>query len=510
MSSPRRSWLYRSRATSVTSPVLFLCLTVGLFAPQLHAQGTIIQYGHKAKVDKGPRAVGLVQLPAKGKPRLIPVAVMVDGKFYDADSYKAAPVPMAVDFGTVYEAFHGGVSQGIFTITQPGQLEHTWIAEGKWLSGDMRAAEEKKKKKFSPPVIEDENGPPVLHRRKTADSENKDEKKDQSKDDKKDQSKDDKDKQAKDAKEATGDTKDKSASSSDKSASPDQKQPPEKPKEEQKTPTATPGSTTAASPPPATPKASSENDSSSSSEEPPSDPNRPRLRRGAPPDPNVRRDVYTKFERLPAPAAKSSATQKTGAADSAALQVTTYPAVSDAGGPDPTPYVYDVKPGEEESYRAKMLELAGAQLRGPTLAAKQAKASRQKSSSAKATKLPKVEFDDVALRIFDLSNSNEPVLVLSAKARVVAAGGSDDAVEPKEITLIARTNLEGELKKLFFSQTDSRHLDETPRMEIVDAVDADGDGRGELLFRRIFDNGSAYGIYRVSSDKLWPLFEGTP
>ena len=479
----------------------------------LHAQGPIIQYGQKVKVDKGPRAVGLVQLPAKGKPRLIPIAIMVDGKFYDADSYKAAPVPMAVDFGIVYEAFHGGVSQGIFTITQPGQLEHTWIAEGKWLSADMRAAEEKKKKKFAPPAIEDENGPPVLHRRKTADSENKDEKKDQSKHEKKDQSKDDKDKQGKDAKEATGDSKDKSAASAGKSAPPDQKQPPEARKEETKTATANSGSTTApsatAAGTPAPPKVSSDT-GSSSSDEPPSDPNRPRLRRGAPADPNVRRDVYAKFEPLPAPSAKSSANQKAGATDSAAIQVTTYPAVSDAGGPDPTPYAYDVKPSEEESYRAKMLELAGAQLRGPALAAKQAKVSRQKSSSAKATKLPKVEFDDVALRIFDLSNSNEPVLVLSAKARVVVAGKADNEVEPKEITLIARTNLEGELKKLFFSQTDSRHLDETPRMEIVDAVDADGDGRGELLFRRIFDNGSAYGIYRVSSDKLWPLFEGTP
>jgi hypothetical protein len=478
---------------------------------RLQAQGPIIQYGHKVKIDKGPRAVGLVQLPAKGKPRLIPIAIMVDGKFYDADSYKAAPVPMAVDFGIVYEAFQGGVSQGIFTITQPGQLEHTWIAEGKWLSADMRAAEEKKKKKFAPPSIEDENGPPVLHRRKTADSENKDEKKNQSKDDKKDPSKDDKDKQGKEAKDAkAANGEDKTAAASDKSASPDQKQPQEKPKEEQKTATAAPGSTNAASPAPDAPKASTENESSSSSDEPPADPNRPRLRRGAPADPNVRRDVYAKFEPLPAVAAKSSATQKAGATESAAIQVTTYPAVSDAGGPDPTPYVYDVKPSEEETYRAKMLELAGAQLRGPTLAAKQAKVSSQKSTTAKASKLPKVEFDDVALRIFDLSNSNEPVLVLSAKARVVAAGGSDDQVEPKEITLIARTNLEGELKKLFFSQTDSRHLDETPRMEIVDAVDADGDGRGELLFRRIFDNGSAYGIYRVSSDKLWPLFEGTP
>jgi hypothetical protein len=43
-------------------------------------------------------------------------------------------------------------------------------------------------------------------------------------------------------------------------------------------------------------------------------------------------------------------------------------------------------------------------------------------------------------------------------------------------------------------------------MELIDAVDADGDGRGELLFRRTFD-GSAYAIYRVTADGLWPLFE---
>jgi len=47
-------------------------------------------------------------------------------------------------------------------------------------------------------------------------------------------------------------------------------------------------------------------------------------------------------------------------------------------------------------------------------------------------------------------------------------------------------------------------------MELIDAVDADGDGRGELLFRRTFDDGSAYAIYRVTRDGLWPLFEGTP
>ena len=75
--------------------------------------------------------------------------------------------------------------------------------------------------------------------------------------------------------------------------------------------------------------------------------------------------------------------------------------------------------------------------------------------------------------------------------------------------LIARTNLDGEMQKLFFSQTDSRHLDETPRMELIDAIDADGDGRGELLFRRSSGTGSAYAIYRVTRDRLWPLYEGT-
>ncbi len=177
-----------------------------------------------------------------------------------------------------------------------------------------------------------------------------------------------------------------------------------------------------------------------------------------------------------------------------------------------------MKPAEETSYRNKMLDLAATQIRAQANAAtKDAAATPKKSLAAKSAaksggKLSAPVFDDVSLRIFDLSNSNEPVLVLSAKTHPAAATGSatGSVEERKEITLIARTNLEGELRKLFFSETDSRHLDVTPRMELIDAVDADGDGRGELLFRRTFDDGSAYAIYRVTADRLWPLFEPTP
>ena len=451
------------------------------------------QYGRKPASVKGPRALGLVQLSPKGKARLTPIAIMMDGKFYDAGSYKAAPVPMALDFGIVYEGFRSGVSQGVFTITQPGQLNHVWIAEGTWLPAG--AVDPHQHKKYSAPVIadDDKEGPPVLHRRQKPDSDSSSDSKDKDKD--KDQ-----------PKPAAAPAPTTAAPPASAPTSPDAKAPPAP--ETAKTPA-----------PPEAPKASA-------SDEPIEDPNRPRLRRGKP-DSSARHEPFTTFDPLTeaAPAGTSSGTSSaTGkpdakaGKDSAAAppQIISIPAISDAGGPDPRPYTYDMKPAEEASYRSKMLDLAATQLQAQASAATKEtaatpkKSSTGKSASKSAGKLPKPVFDDVSLRIFDLSSSNEPVLVLSAKTHSPAAGANAGFEEPKEIMLIARTNLEGELHKLFFSQTNSRHLDVFPRMELIDAVDADGDGRGELLFRRTFDSGSAYAIYRVTADRLWPLFEGTP
>jgi hypothetical protein len=465
----------------------------GVTSSRAAAQGLTTQYGHKPAAIKGPRALGLVQLSPKGKARFIPIAIMIDGKFYDAGSYKAAPVPMALDFGIIYEGFRSGVSQGVFTITQPGQLNHVWIAEGKWLPAG--AIDPNKRKKYSTPVIvdDDKNGPPVLHRRsEKSDSDTGSDSKG------KDNSNNDKGQQKPTAAAAPSPTTGPPAS----------------------TPTPSVAATPPATNPPApaeTPKASAPA-SAQQDDEPIGDPNRPRLRRGKP-DSTVHSEPFATFDVLP-PAA-SAGTGKPDAKtakDSAAPspQIVTIPAISDADGPDPRPYTYDLKPEEEAVYRDKMLDLAATQLGAPAgTAAKEGapaskKASASKSAGKSAAKLLKPAFDDVNLRIFDLSNSNEPVLVLSAKTQPPAVSATGNVEEPREITLIARTNLEGELQKLFFSQTDSRHLDVAPRMELIDAVDADGDGRGELLFRRTFDDGSAYSIYRVTADGLWPLFEGTP
>ena len=159
---------------------VILAVWFGFASSWLAAQAALPQYGRKPPADKGPRALGLIQLsPTSKKARIIPIAIMMDGKFYDAGAYKADPVPMALDFGIVYEGFRSGVSQGVFTITQPGQLNHVWIAEGTWLPAGSKALE--KHKKYSPPVIEDEDksGPPVLHRRaEKTDSDSKDNDKD--------------------------------------------------------------------------------------------------------------------------------------------------------------------------------------------------------------------------------------------------------------------------------------------------------------------------------------------
>jgi len=354
---------------------------------------------------------------------------MVDGKFFDAGAYLAKPVPMAVDFGIVYEGFRTGVSQGIFTITQPGQTQHGWVALGTWLPAGMKPPE--KHKKADMPVIDDNagEGPPKLHRGGNA------------------------------------------ASSSDQTKPAPAPAPPAtgpKPPETAKAPP----------PPVAAPEAIE-------------DPNRPTLRRGIPS--GERREQTANLDE-PEFSAKPSA--------SAPNPIQVIPAISDAGGPDPRPYSYDIKADEEAAYRKKMLQLAGeliAKAKGKPSPAPTTTRKGQAAANAPA-------FDDVHLRVFDLTTSNEPVLILSAKTRPPATGSA----LPQEITLVARTTLENDLHKLFFSATDRQHLDIAPEMELIDAVDADGDGRGELLFRRTFDNGSSYAIYRAAADQLWPLYEGVP
>jgi hypothetical protein len=125
---------------------------------------------------------------------------------------------------------------------------------------------------------------------------------------------------------------------------------------------------------------------------------------------------------------------------------------------------------------------------------------------------------NVVIRSFDLDLSNDAVMVISAeapplvppqsktqsagKAPVVGAGA------PRYVTVIARVDFEGTPHKLASSVTDASRLDVAPRLELIDAVDVDGDGFGELLFRQYGFDEKSFVIYQIGRFTVTKLFEG--
>jgi hypothetical protein len=193
------------------------------------------------------------------------------------------------------------------------------------------------------------------------------------------------------------------------------------------------------------------------------------------------------------------------------------PAISDADGPEPHSYIYDVKPDEELALRNKMQALAADEVRAriKQLFSEQVGSTEavrgSKPHSRTSTKTPQPNFEDVQFRVFDLSSSNEPVMVFSAAARMPERVTQDAPADLQYfVTLVARQDINGDLHKAFSKVSDTQHLDVEPKFELIDAVDVDGDGRAELLFRKIYDASSAFVVYRVIGDQLYALFDGTP
>jgi hypothetical protein len=412
-------------------------LVVALAVVSILAGAAVGQY-RRQQASKGPRAVAVIEFDAKGVAHLVPVTVLIEGKWYDAGLYKADPVPMALEPETVYEAMHNGEPVGLFTVTEPGTINGAWVAKGRWREGvEPPVKEAKVEAKAASP--EDER--PILRR----------------------------------------------PGAEKKTETP----PPPAPKPE-------------ATPPPPPPKPA----------EPPEEAPRPVLHRGKPAG-------AEQAEKLPGDVTGPSAIApaKSAAAGATAAPARVLVAVSDAKNNEFRPFNYPWNAEERQKLTRQMTDLALAELN--------AYARAHPGPSPAAT------LQDVQVHAFDLDLSNEPELVLTARvgeappepprpAAPKGRGTQPRAAVPQPepafggsvefyVTVVARQDFNLDLHKLFSAVTDNKHLDAYPRLELIDAVDADGNGRGELLFRRINDQGRSFIIYRVGADELSELYDsGAP
>lgn len=481
----------------------------------------------KKKNVKGPRAVGLLQLNSSGKGTLIPVAILVEGKFYDASIYKAEPVPMALEGGTVYEVEKSGESQGLFTVTGALHSKNPtsstpWMGAGSYLLNGAEVARKAHKAEDKPIGLDNDNdAPPKLTREK----------------------------KATEADQSSGSSSTSGAGGSDTSAKGSSGQPPSKPAstdskkgddkngKPQGTPSATEQAPTAqpaqASTGPesssqgaankSSPSQGSSADSSAGAKDnegqgTPSE-YRPTLRRGkptevAPADVDAGAKADTTGSAVKG--AGATAVGTAGGEPGKLAQFIFLPAISDAGGPQPQSYQFFWKEGEEDDRRKQMLTLAANEVRlyvaareKGTIPAKVAvaKSGATKAPARKAAAKFEPIFENIQFRAFDVWKNNQPVMVLTAEAHLPMAAGATTAPLVYNVAIAARTDIYGDLRKLYAGVTDKFHLDVTPRLELIDAVDADGDGRGELLFRETSDAGNGYVIYRATGDTLWKMFD---
>jgi hypothetical protein len=106
---------------------------------------------------------------------------------------------------------------------------------------------------------------------------------------------------------------------------------------------------------------------------------------------------------------------------------------------------------------------------------------------------------DEQFRVFELSYGSGATIVLSAHTEGAGA-------KQKFVTLIAQPNLYGAAIVLLKNVTDAAHLDDNPRLRLIDAVDAMADNRGELLFELRGATQRQFALYRVlrgSAEKVF-------
>jgi hypothetical protein len=405
------------------------------------------------------RAVAVLEWTgAPGKPsasRIIPISVFDGEQYQPGGLYLARPEPLALESGTEYVLQDAGVARGLFDINTAQDVEGYWFGYGAWrpMAAPPRQQRAKQGKNMPQVVTDAGNGRPHF--------------------------------------------KNKDSSGSQDSSAPS-------------------GSTSPSTNPPASSSGSG------------GDPDRPTLRRRS--DSSSSSSSTTSSASSADPAAPETATggadpdrphmahgqQSPTDKDFEPAKLSGTPpdlqqmiAVSDASDREGHPFVYLWADAADATTMKAQMEIAAsnaiAAAAPPVKAAPKAHAAatttaQHRHTASKAPPAsPQLVFTNERFKAYELTYSGGATLVFSGET-------TDPAGKVKYVTVIAQPDFNGVPKVLFKSVTDDDHLDQTPKMRLVDAVDARANNRGDLVFELSSRHDREFVIYRVASGQAEQVF----
>ncbi len=106
---------------------------------------------------------------------------------------------------------------------------------------------------------------------------------------------------------------------------------------------------------------------------------------------------------------------------------------------------------------------------------------------------------DEQLTPYTLSYGGLPTFVYTAQSPITTGG-------PVYVTLVAQRLPSGELQVALSSITDASHLDRTPWLRLVDAVDPDASHRASLLFELRAQTSRQFALYTLTTAKAEQQF----
>ncbi|HTC93322.1 MAG TPA: hypothetical protein VK699_07715 [Terriglobales bacterium] len=427
------------------------------------------------------RALAVVELPASARvgpdmqmpasARLHAVTIFTNGEYQDASIYEVNPMPMALEPGTVYDVQQSGESLGLLTVESAGKAKDDWLASGKWKSeASITAAKQAPAPGPTPVQASDER--PHLKRGGNQ-----------------------------------------TAASQPAPAPSPAPNPPSTSAQPEPTPTPAPAPAPTPTPAEATQPAQESTAASSSTEEAdPSeaDPNRPTLRhrtgaasgKSTPPT-----QVERKHETARMPVSAHAPVRGSAQSTVPALNLPTPVLKRRAQAPPQfLVAISDASPYETHSYKFPWIADEQQQL---TSAVEKQALAEMTAYAAKSSRILVPGSFAASVQAFDLYSDNNPEMVVTAKCalRKKLAPAKTTPLNAY-ITYVVGQEPSGNYSKLLSDITDDDHMDINGRLELVDAVDADGDSRAELLFRRVGVTTQSFELYRAGRDQLWKLFDG--